>query len=648
MSNSPVQHTGQLSLHPKGFGFARINDGRSFFVSPGDAKGYVNGDRISFVEKTDRKGVSASQVKLSERNPDLIVGKIKYDVTGEMLVETEEHNSVRLVIPFGVQVAEGTFVAVKVRSATEAVVNGSIEVSLHRVLGNPGPESFDQELALARNNLASHFKPSVIAAAFKDVHDFSGPGENRVDMTKVGFVTIDGAGTKDIDDAVFLEATDDGVIAHVAIADVTHYVRPAESAPGSKGLVYLEAMARGTSVYLPGRVVPMLPESLSNGVCSLSPNVDRYAVVLTMRLDKEGQLQSHSFHRATIRSRGALTYEGVSRFLDNGDITGIPVLTSEVLQSLRLMGTLHATLQSQRDRAGRIDLDGPTVHVERDADGQWTTRTTERNTAERCIESMMLLANTTTAKHLAENLGYGVFRVQDAPSQEDWDAFKLYVKEVHGHTLSSGTPSVPEVLELLAKFEKGSEAYTCILSSFQSRVPRASYSAKPGRHFSLNTTGYAHFTSPIRRFADLTVHMLILGGLTGQTKAEGVAVMGFAAERISDLSSRSGLAEFDLTDKAKKIVYLNANWAKEDRPVEDGQVVRTTPKGLRLRLPQPQFSVFVPEASLLETGHKFNPDKERWERANGEPVVPGSQYRASMADYRENRGGYDLTFVLKP
>lgn len=630
---------GKISLNPKGFGFVRAATGESYFVAPPDAAKFLSGDDVSFEPAVRRGKTQAENLKLHKRNDALIPGVVSYDKqTGYARLLSDDFNNLTLVVVDAPLVADGVVVAARV-SAQPVSAPKSVAVVVERILGNRSAPSFPAEYALAKNNLATRFTPNVLTDAFKAVHDRSAPNMH-VSMTDMPFVTIDGEFTKDIDDGVLVvRDTDGGYIVNVAIADVSHYVRQGTE-------VSVEAESRATSVYLPGRVVPMLPESLSNGVCSLSPNVDRFAMVLTMKVSAQGDVQSSKFQRGIISSRGALTYQGVSRFLDAGVVDSLPVLPSACLDSLRLMQELHVILADKRDGAGRIDLDSPSISFERDEQGRWVKLVEERNIAERCVESLMLLANTTTAKHLADSGQGGIYRVQDAPTKEDWVDFKAILLELYGISVPGDQPSVPVVLQLLSKHSKDSEEYSVILSAFQSRVPRARYSSTPGKHFSLNAEGYAHFTSPIRRLADLTVHRIINDELAG-----GKAELDRLTERCSTQSSAANFAEHDLQDRAKKgyyLEYIHGDWVpgEDEMPVEKAQVVRSTPKGLRVRLPEHQFTALVNEDELLRTGHRYNAIRERWERKSGMPVVPGCLYDVKYGAFRETATSYELTFKL--
>lgn len=635
----PLQ--GTISLNPKGFGFVRGADGQDAFVPPGEAGKFLSGDVVSYRAEVDRRGKTAAvDLKLVQGNPDLLVGQVEINkATGEMFLVTEDFNSIPLVVRNNLLVNEDVVVAARVvhrPAAGKHAPKAPISVEIERIVGVRGSVAFDREYALARNSLESQFTSEALSFAYRAVHDYSAPN-GHVDLTGLNLVTIDGASTRDIDDAVLVQRREDapGYLVSVAIADVSHYVRP--GTPLDK-----EAFRRATSVYLPGRVVPMLPEALSNGVCSLAPNVKRFAVVLQMVLDEQGTVIRHEYKRAEVRSRGAVTYDAVSKFIDNADKAALPPLPEAVLTSLQDMHELHTKLQAHRDRMGRIDLDDVSISVVQRQDGSWSRVVEERNTAERCVESMMLLANTVTAKHLAQ-LGSGIYRVQPAPSQDGWNTFRATVKEMYGHVVTAETPSVPAVLELLDQYTKGSEEYSIILSAYQAHVPRASYSSAPGIHFALNAPGYTQFTSPIRRYADLAVHRIILGGQGVDTrKASDIA------EACTKMSGRSSLAEFDLTDKAKKAIYLTEFAALETagRPVEQAQVIRNTKRGLRLRLPTLQFSVFLGEEELLKSGHSYDPDTERWVRPNGKPVVPGSCFKVRMSSWQETAKSYELNVTL--
>lgn len=637
----PELQTGTISLNPKGFGFVRTDSGESYFVPPVFAKRFVSGDTVSFEVKSDpRSGkLAANEVRLLQGNSRLILGVVEYDQdTGVARLVTEDYNVLALYVDTPVVVNEDVVVAARIipQSRKGGSVN-NIRVQIERVIGSRASEAFGAAYALARNDLRCHFPQEVVMDAFRAANELSGTDDGRVDMRGVYFVTIDGEKTKDIDDAVLVEkAADGGFLVQVAIADVSHYVRP-----GS--LLDKEAQSRATSVYMPGAVVPMLPLALSAGACSLSPNNDRKAVVLSMTTDAQGVVKSYKFVRALIRSKGALTYTGVSAFLDQGDISKLPPVATAVYESLRNMKALHDVLAETRNSRGRLDLDGPNITVVRGKERRYELVIEERNIAERVIESMMLLANTTTAEHLARAKGSaGIYRTQSAPSAEQWKEMNELLKTLYGVECDSATPDVSSLLRLLAKFPTDSEEYSVIFNAFQSLVSRAVYTNAPQQHFSLNVPQYTQFTSPIRRYADLVVHRLVLGAEQTAVAAEALA------NQFTDLSSRASFAENDITDKAKKIVYLTsyADLPDAQRPVEAAVVLRNMAKGVRVRIPARQFTAVIPEAELLRTGHRYDETRESWVRSNGFPLVPGCLYNVVLMGWRETNYSYDLTVAI--
>lgn len=631
---------GKISLNPKGFGFVRTDSGDSMFVPPVFAKKFVSGDTVSFEVKADpRSGKpSAQNVQLLQGNNRLILGVVHYDEeTGVARLLSEDFNHLALFVDTPVLVNEDVVVAARIvpQSRRNGATN-NIQVRVERVIGHRGAATFPAAYALARNDLRSHFPQEIAFEAFKASNEKM-PQSERADMSQLPFVTIDGAETKDIDDAVLVEARPDGGFnVHVAIADVSHFVKAGTA-------LDREALARSTSVYLPGAVVPMLPMVLSAGVCSLSANNERMAVVLSMVTDPAGVVVSHKFARAVIRSQGALTYTGVSTFIDESDYSKMSPLTAGGYESLRCMKQLHDILVESRNSRGRLDLDGPNISVVRGKDRRFKLVVEERNTAERMIESMMLLANTTTAVHLAQQGKPGIFRAQVAPTVDQWKEMNATLQVLYGVECDSATPDVASLLRLMAKYPKDSEEYSVIQNAYQSQVSRAVYTSAPSEHFSLNVPQYTQFTSPIRRYADLMVHRLVLGEKLPEESLDSLA------QQFTDLSSRASFAEGDLNDKAKKVVYLEqfADLPEEQRPVELGVVLRCMAKGVRLRLPARQFSVVIPEAELVATGHSYDEKKEIWVRSNGFPLVSGCLYKVTLRDWRETNTSYDLSVAIQ-
>ncbi|MBV9813902.1 MAG: VacB/RNase II family 3'-5' exoribonuclease, partial [Acetobacteraceae bacterium] len=347
----------------------------------------------------------------------------------------------------------------------------------------------------------------------------------RTDLRDVPLVTIDGEDARDFDDAVFAERDGDGFRLLVAIADVAHYVRPGSALDH-------DAQLRGNSCYFPDRVVPMLPEPLSNGWCSLRPGEDRGCLFAEMRIDREGRTLSHRFGRGLMRSAARLTYEQVQLAHDAGDTLGLP---------LPALYDAYRALLGARERRGTLDLDLPERRVVLGEDGRvLTIAPRPRLASHRLIEEFMVLANVCAATELERLHQPCVYRVHAPPSDEKLETLRDFLRPF-GIALPAGDRVRPGDLDRVLKRVAGTEAAPLVNEVVLRSQSQAAYSPDNIGHFGLALPRYAHFTSPIRRYADLLVHRALVGDL-GPDAAAGFPAM---AEHISGTERRATLAERD-------------------------------------------------------------------------------------------------------
>lgn len=328
------------------------------------------------------------------------------------------------------------------------------------------------------------------------------PLGNRLDLRDVPLVTIDDIDAKDFDDAVFVEKSGTGFRLIVAIADVAHYVKPGSA-------LDKEALLRGNSVYFPGHVIPMLPEALSNNMCSLRPNVPRAALACDMQIDANGNVQSWKFHRALMRSAARLTYKQIQLAADGtlDDITA-PILDNVIRP---LYDCYHALLKARHAR-GTLDLELPEYKIVFDDMGHATgiaART--RLDSHKLIEEMMIAANVCAAKELNKRNAPALYRTHDAPDPIKLE-FARGILDSMGFKLVKGAPQPRDFMGILEK-AKGHPEAPLINQTILRTQSQAIYSPAHNGHFGLALTHYAHFTSPIRRYADLVVHRALIAAL---------------------------------------------------------------------------------------------------------------------------------------
>ena len=444
-------------------------------------------------------------------------------------------------------------------------------------LGRMGDARSVSLICIYTHEIPTVFSPEAIADAEAAT---ATPLGTREDLRGLQLVTIDGEDARDFDDAVFAEADGDGFRLIVAIADVAHYVQA--GAPLDR-----TAWERGNSVYFPDRVVPMLPEALSNGWCSLRPDEDRGCLFVEMRVDSAGRKTSHRFGRGLMRSAARLTYEQVQDAQDAGADLGLPLPT--------LYAAFRALLAARVAR-GTLDLDLPERRVILDDAGHVTAITPRpRLDSHRLIEEFMVLANVAAAEELETRHLPCMYRVHAPPSDEKLEALRVFL-----HGMSIGLPPGAQVhprdLDAVLKQVAGTEQAPLVNEVMLRAQSQAQYSPENIGHFGLSLSRYAHFTSPIRRYADLCVHRALIRGLSagpdGLTDAEA-ARFEDTADHITATERRAALAEREAIDR-----YLAAFMADKCGAQFAARISGVTRFGLFVTLAETGASGLVPLSAL--------------------------------------------------
>ena len=428
----------------------------------------------------------------------------------------------------------------------------------------------------------THDIPDVFSPAALEQAEAAGPVSlgKREDLRSLPLITIDGEDARDFDDAVFAEPDGEGHRLIVAIADVAHYVTPGSPLDRT-------AWERGNSVYFPDRVVPMLPEALSNGWCSLRPNEERGCLFVEMRVDAAGRKTAHRFGRGLMRSAARLTYEQVQDAQDQGDDLGLPIPA--------LYAAFRALLAARQAR-GTLDLDLPERKVTLDDSGNVLAITPRpRLDSHRLIEEFMVLANVAAAEALEKLRLSCMYRIHAPPSDEKMEALRSFL---HGMSVSLPPQGQihPRDLDAVLKQVADTEAAPLVNEVMLRSQSQAQYSPDNIGHFGLALSRYAHFTSPIRRYADLCVHRALIRGMgagsDGLTDAES-AKLEDTAEHITATERRAALAEREAIDR-----YLAAYMADKTGAVFDARVSGVTRFGLFVTLSGTGASGLVPLSAL--------------------------------------------------
>ncbi|MBI2296039.1 MAG: ribonuclease R [Betaproteobacteria bacterium] len=518
---------GRVQGHPDGFGFlVREGGGPDLFLGPREMHQVLHGDRVvARISGTDRRGRPEGKiVEVLERGQQRLVGRLHRE-HGVLFVTAEEKRISHefAVPPDGAHGAKpGQVVTVEI--VAQPSKHAQPVARIVEVLGDYADPGMEIEIALRKHALPHAFPRDAerLCTALPDAvtaEDHNG----RADLTRLPLVTIDGESAKDFDDAVYCEpipprpplkgegsallppldkgGSKGGFRLVVAIADVSHYVKHRDA-------LDREARQRGNSVYFPRRVIPMLPEKLSNGLCSLNPEVPRLAMACDMRVDAHGEIQSYRFYPAVIRSHARLTYTEVAAMLEDGHGDAARRHRA-LLPHIRELYRLYKQLARSRERRGAIDFETIETEMIFDDHGKIARIVpVKRNDAHRVIEECMLAANVCTSDFLHAHRHPMLYRIHEGPTPEKLAALREFLKGFGLQIGGGDDPHARDYAKLLARVKDRPDAQllqTVMLRSLQQAV----YSPDNVGHFGLAYESYTHFTSPIRRYPDLLVHRAI-------------------------------------------------------------------------------------------------------------------------------------------
>jgi len=641
------QVAGRITVRPEGFGFVLVKDGPDLYIPRTGMHGAMDGDTVlAREERTRSRGrtgspdrIAGSVVKVLDRARERVVGRfekaegravvIPYDPKIDAIVRIADGRT------HGAR--EGEIVEVRLTSFPDArrVAHGVVEERLG-FLGEPG---VDIEIVLRSHGLSPRFPAPVIEEAERfplrvRTEDLLG----RRDFRDRRVVTIDGETAKDFDDAVEIERTATGFRLGVHIADVSHYVREGTALDD-------EARSRGTSVYFPGRVLPMLPEHLSNGLCSLNPEVDRLVLSALIETDRKGRVVSAEFVKGVIQSAARMTYTEVARLLESGPTHADKDRYGPLLEDFRNMAALAAKLRERREARGSIDFDLPDADVVLDDKGLVVGIVPEaRNVAHRLIEEFMLAANEAVAKKLLFAKQPGIYRVHDRPDPDRLVDLRD-VLEDFGYALKGDLAEIPPSAfqKVLKEIEGKPEER--LLSDLLLRAQRkAVYSEECRGHYALAAPYYCHFTSPIRRYPDLVVHRqlsaLIESGRPVEAKDfeavndrfREIAAFSSDRERRAEAAERESLLW-------KKIVFMKDKIGREF----DAYVTGVTQFGLFVTLQDFFVEGLVPVSSLGDDFYVYEEKQHRLRgRSSGKVFRLGDSIRVQLKAIDEVRRRLDF------
>ena len=590
--------TGVVSGHRDGFGFVRRDDGGDdIYLSAREMRPLFDRDRVAVkIIGTDRRGKPEGElVEVLERGLREVAGQYIRERGIGLVIPDNPRVTHRILVAKGqtggakpgqVVVAEILDYPSQVQQATGRIV---------QVIGDPQQKGIATDIAIHSHGIPTDWPRAVrdeTRAFGKTVPSAAKKG--RLDLRHIDLVTIDGADARDFDDAVYCEPSGKGWRLLVAIADVAHYV-PVGSALDQ------QATVRGTSVYFPDRVVPMLPEELSNGLCSLNPKVDRLCLVCDMRVGQDGKVTRSEFAEAVMRSKARLTYSQVGAFLEGGSAGDIPKSLHGLLRNLN---GLYQAFATARQRRGALELDLPSTRFRLGNNGEIeSVEVVERNDAHRLIEECMIAANVQAAKFIRRHRIQGLYRVHAKPDPEKFDELRQFLVSL-GLKVPHPDHVEPRQFNKLLRQVKDRPDSASISMAMLRSLTHAEYTPENIGHFGLSLDAYAHFTSPIRRYPDLLVHRAIRHIVRGGKPGKFAYDRG-TMERLGAITSAHERRAEDATRDVEawlKCEYMEAHLGDEF----DGVITGVTNFGLFVQLRELLVDGLVHVTSLANDYYHYD------------------------------------------
>lgn len=613
-----------------------------YFVRGRDMKGAIPGD-VVLAKKTaeadgDHKNPEAIVFAILRESEQLLTGVIVAEGNRLMVMPDKLCDEPLFIAKAGTKPLKiGDKVAFSIKKRGERHFDHTVAIA--DAFGSAENAKSSAEAYMLVNGLHTEFPDEVLSEAAK--LDTDEPDEDetirRLDLRGEPIFTIDGADTKDIDDAVSISKVNGGYKLGVHIADVSHYVKK-----GSK--LDEEAFFRGTSIYYADRVVPMLPKELSNGICSLNPNVDRLAFSCLMDISADGKLLSYRFEKSVIRSRVKGVYSEVNAILDGSASNAIKDKYSRVIERIPIMRELAEILEKNRIERGAPDIDTQESKIITDENGICVdVKVRERGTAERIIEEFMLMANNAAAALAMKDKFPFVYRIHEAPTVEKLTLLNETLTALGINPEGIGEKSTAGDLARILRENKDSDKYIVINRIILRTMMKARYSEEPLGHYGLVMPEYAHFTSPIRRYADLSIHRILTDfvyALSNEklnkkyTKFAAEAAMQASNTELSAVRCERECENFYMAE------YMKSHVGKEF----DGFISGVSPSGVFValentiegmvsvtRMPLGEYEV---QHGVILTG-----------AANGQVFTVGDKVRVKCVSVNVNGGFIDFEFI---
>ncbi len=570
---------GKISVSEKGFGFIIMEGEEDIHVDNKHLNGAVDGDMV-IAEITDKNTGAKKEgrvLRIASRNYGPVVGEYVYNEGKPTIISNDRKFKQKVVLT-----KESTKNAVDghivVANVIKELDRNTVLAEITNIIGHKNDVGVDIEAIVYKHMFSPKF-PDEVLEELDDIPDEVRDEDKigRKDLTGEVIFTIDGDDTKDIDDAISIRKLDNGNYElGVHIADVSYYVKP-----GTK--LYDEAYERGTSVYLVDRVIPMLPHKLSNGICSLNPNVERLAQSCVMEIDNKGNVVSHEIFESVIKSNIQMTYKKVNKWLDEG-ITEVGY--EPYTEKLTLMKELADILRQNREARGAIDFGTDEAKIIADETGKPVdVILRERASGEMMIEDFMIAANETVAQHVFYMELPFVYRVHGTPKEEKVNDFLDFVSSLGYKITGKVNIQYPSSIQNILDQLKDKKEYKILSSLMLRAMQKAVYQPENIGHFGLASKIYTHFTSPIRRFPDTTVHRLLRTYL--YENDESKKTVDYFREYLPVLTEHASLKERDAIECEREVEDMKMAEYMMDHVGEEftGIISGVTSFGMFIQLP---------------------------------------------------------------
>ena len=576
MKNCPSLKIGKLSVNKKGFGFLILDKEDDIYIAKDDINGAINDDTV-LVEVTEKGLEPAGRVlKIVKRELKNIVGEIK--VIGNKKILEPDDDKINLKIILNPQTAKNCVDGHKVLAKlTKKIDNKTYMADCLKILGHKDDAGIDILSIAYKYGIFEEFSPETMEE-LNNIPEEVSPEElkGRKDLTNEMIFTIDGADTKDIDDAISLTIKNGIYTLGVHIADVSHYVKE-NTALGD------DAYERGTSSYLADTVIPMLPHKLSNGICSLNEGVTRLTMSCVMDINQKGDIVNYDIFPSFIKSRKKMTYDQVNKILEENQV---PEGYQDYADTLKQMHELAQILRKKKVARGYIEFDIPEAKIIQDESGKAIDiKKRVQRSGESLIEDFMIAANETVATHINNMELPFIYRVHDIPNTEKITDFLNLVKAL-GYQIHTNIKEItPKTMQKLLEELKDKPEFLILSTLLLRSMKKAEYSKTNIGHFGLASKNYTHFTSPIRRFPDLTVHRLLKKYLI--EKDYSMQTINYLENSLIEIAEHSSEREVASTNAERDVNDMKMAEYMENHigEIYDGIISSVTNFGFFVELP---------------------------------------------------------------